>query len=98
MLTALTDLNAYASASSPLHTAYPQLLTSDDLLNVGDVNRSGSVSNGDIQALLDLVNGVPGAGSLTAVPEPSTLVLAVFGLTSAGLVRPRTRKKSSQPA
>jgi autotransporter-associated beta strand protein len=78
MLHAMTDLNAYASATSTLHSAYPFALTNDDLLNIGDVNLSGSVSNGDIQAELDLVTSL-GGGSLSAVPEPASFVLLSCG-------------------
>jgi hypothetical protein len=74
----MTDLNAYASATSTLHSAYPFALTNDDLLNIGDVNLSGSVSNGDIQAELDLVTSL-GGGSLSAVPEPASFVLLSCG-------------------
>jgi hypothetical protein len=85
MLQALTDLNAYASASSPLHPTYPFALTSDDLLNLGDVNLSGSVTNADIQAELDLL-GSMGFGSVGSVPEP------------AGWLQPRCLAGSSTSA
>ena len=46
MLAALTDLNRYKSANS---------LTDADLLAIGDIDGSGSVTNADVQALLTLL-------------------------------------------
>ncbi len=89
MLTALTDLNAYAAAGSALHSAYPFALTSDDLLNIGDVNISGSITNADIQAELDLVISLGGAGNVAAVPEPASLVLLACGSLCVLIFRAR---------
>jgi hypothetical protein len=69
MLTALTDLNAYASTKS---------LSPTQLAAIGDFDSSGSVTNRDIQGLLDLVRS-QGSGAVTAVPEPSTLYLLIIG-------------------
>ncbi len=69
MLTALTDLNTWKTSHS---------LSTDDVLNIGDVNLSGSITNADIQAELDaLITG--GFGSVSSVPEPSALVLLTIG-------------------
>ncbi len=69
MLTALTDLNGYQLAHG---------LSATDLLTIGDVDHDGKVTNGDVQALLDLLKS--GGGSLAAVPEPASLVLLAFAL------------------
>ncbi len=91
MLKALTDLNAYQLATSPLHLFYPFALTNDDLLNIGDVNLSGSVTNADIQAELDLVAAGPGAGSVAGVPEPASWLLLAIG--GALLLKRRSFRK-----
>ena len=69
MLTALTDLNGYQLAHG---------LSATDLLTIGDVDHDGKVTNGDVQALLNLLKS--GGGSLAAVPEPASLVLLAFAL------------------
>ena len=72
MIAALTDLNAYKSANS---------LTSAQLLSIGDIDLSGTVTNADVQALLNLLKG--GGGSEAAVPEPASI--ALLALTLPGL-------------
>jgi fibronectin-binding autotransporter adhesin len=74
MLKALTNLASYKSTNS---------LTTDDLLNIGDVDSSGSITNFDIQAELSLVGG----GSLAAVPEPATWLLFAVGAAAIALNR-----------
>jgi Dockerin type I domain len=69
MLTALIDLKAYQTAKG---------LTAANLLTVADVNKSGTVTNADVQALLTTLKG--GGGSLSAVPEPATAVLGCVGI------------------
>ncbi len=93
MLSALTDLSAYASPTSLLHSAYPFALTNDDLLNIGDVNLSGSITNADIQAELDLP-GI-GAGSVTAVPEPTSFALLAGGGLALALMYCRRRSAAA---
>ena len=66
MLGMLTDLNAYKTSKS---------LSTDDILNIGDIDSSGSVTNADLQALITYIQS--GNGSLAPVPEPGTLVLLV---------------------
>ncbi len=85
MLTALTDLNAYKALKS---------WSTDDLLNVGDVNLSGTITNADIQAELDLPGIGAGAGTVAGVPEPTTLVLLVFGALPGYFVVRRRRKNA----
>ena len=69
MLTALTDLNSYASTNS---------LSPTQLAAIGDFDNSGTVTNRDIQGLLDLVASL-GGGSVAAVPEPRSIVLLGLG-------------------
>jgi Dockerin type I domain len=76
MLTALTDLKAYQTAKS---------LTAANLLTVADVNKSGTVTNADAQALLTLLKS--GGGSLSAVPEPATAWLGCVGIAVVYLSR-----------
>ena len=83
MLTALTDLNVWKTSHS---------LTTDDFLNIADVNKDGKVTNADIQAELDLLVSL-GAGSAAAVPEPSTVVLLVLGAVPGYLFVRRRRKE-----
>ena len=78
MIAALTDLNAYKSADS---------LTSAQLLSIGDIDLSGTVTNADVQALLNLLKS--GGGSVAAVPEPASLVLLLAGILGVLLCRTR---------
>ena len=70
MLKALTNENAYQLLYG---------LTNNDLQTIGDFTGDGTVTNADIQPLLDLVAS-NGGGSIAAVPEPSTAILATVGL------------------
>jgi hypothetical protein len=83
MLGALTDLAGYKL----LHG-----ITDDYLLKIGDLNGDNAVTNADIQAELDLV-AASAAVSLTAVPEPPALVLAV--LAAAGVFIACRRRKAA---
>jgi autotransporter-associated beta strand protein len=81
MLTALTDLNTYASNNS---------LSPAQLAAIGDFDGDGQVTNRDIQGLLDLVASL-GGGSVAAVPEPSTAIMAALGLVCCLARRKRSR-------
>lgn len=71
MMDALTDLATYQTM---------KVLTDPQLKTVADVNTDGSFDNLDAQALLVLLaNNSGGGGGLTAVPEPSAIVLFVLG-------------------
>ena len=66
MMTALADLNGYQSTNS---------LTSDQLLQIGDLSGDGQLTNADVQSLIVAIANAGGAGSLSAVPEPESIVL-----------------------
>ncbi len=88
MLAALTDLNAFRTNNH---------LTQSDLLAIGDFSNDGAVTNADIQGLLDYVAQF-GSGSTVAVPEPSTLLLAIvvvsfFTFFSCGFNRVETWRR-----
>jgi hypothetical protein len=78
LLKALTDLNYYRNV---LHPG----LSNQDFLDVLDVNSDGSVTNADIQSLLNQFAGA-GSGSVTTVPEPASGVLAIVCLAAGLLV------------
>ncbi len=83
MLGMLTDLNAYKTSKS---------LSTDDILNIGDIDSSGSVTNADLQALITYIQA--GNGSLAPVPEPGTLVLLVCGAIPGAAWLARSRRKN----
>jgi autotransporter-associated beta strand protein len=79
MFQALTDVAAYKAAYA---------LTDPLLMTIADINNDNLFNNKDIQPFLDARAGDPGAGSVAAVPEPSTLVLLAIGLAACALVAP----------
>jgi hypothetical protein len=81
MLVALTDVNFYQASKS---------FTASDTLFELDMNRDGSISNFDIQAMLDYIAS-SGSGSVSAIPEPSSMLL--LGMGSALLIAIRIRKR-----
>jgi autotransporter-associated beta strand protein len=82
-LTALTDLNKYMSDNG---------LTSGQLATIGDYDSSGTVTNRDIQGLLNDV-AAHGGGSLASVPEPGSIALLLIGLAAGvPLVRASRRR------
>jgi hypothetical protein len=69
MLAALVDLNAYKTAHR---------LSDADLLLIGDIDGSGALTNGDLNALIGLLR--TGGGSIASVPEPASLVQVAAGV------------------
>jgi len=81
LMAALADLNKYQSTNS---------LTNQQLVEIGDLTGDGRVTNTDIQGLMVLLANGGGGGSLTAVPEPAALSLAVLG--ALGVLSLRRRR------
>ena len=86
MMQALADPSAYEAGHSHL--------TDAQLLAIGDVNGDGKFTNADLQALINLVaNNAAGNSALTAVPEPSSLLLG--GLASVAILGFLVKRKLS---
>src|SRR5262249_47210789 len=67
---ALADLNKYQADHGNM--------TSAQLVSIGDLDGDGLVTNADLQGLISLLASGGGSGSVTAVPEPATWVLAAI--------------------
>jgi hypothetical protein len=78
-MTALSDLDKYKSTHGGL--------SDQDLLAIGDIDGDGAVTNLDLQALIVSIANTAGSGSISPVPEPSTLALAALGAAALYLVR-----------
>ena len=87
LMTALTDPATYLTN----HPALVDSLTVTDLL---DVNGDGKDTSTDIQALISKIATNGGNPSLSAVPEPTSLVLLAIG----GACALAMRKFKSQPS
>jgi autotransporter-associated beta strand protein len=87
LMSALADLSTYQAT----HGIGGGALTNQQLLQITDLDGDGAVTNADVQALIDLLaNGLgSGGGSVTAVPEPATMVLALLGFWAVGVVEMR---------
>ncbi len=78
MMQALTDLKTYQATYS---------LTNAQLIEIGDLDGSGQVTDADLQALINLLANGGGNGSLTVVPEPGSIVLLGLGVLAIALRR-----------
>jgi hypothetical protein len=81
MMTALSDLSKYQSTNGPGGGA----LTSGQLLQIADLTPDNLVTNTDVQGLIvylaNNAGALPAPGdSITAVPEPASLVLLLLAL------------------
>jgi autotransporter-associated beta strand protein len=74
MMNALSNLSAYQSAMQALYPTFDNAAMVDLLDTSGD----GSITNADIEGLINELASA-GGGTLAAVPEPSTLLLGLFG-------------------
>ena len=72
MLSAMTDLYSYQTAHN---------LSGTELLAIGDLDRSGAITNADIQSLLSFL--ASGSQTPQSVPEPSSILL---GIIATGLI------------
>lgn len=111
LMAALSDMSGYQAGNALFAgtaSTIRQVTTPWDLneLNVvADIDRSGSVNSLDIQAEIALIANETspggGGGSITAVPEPSAIVLGVLGsvlcLVGCGKRRRRAAAKSARP-
>ncbi|HTQ40890.1 MAG TPA: polysaccharide lyase family protein [Pirellulales bacterium] len=68
MLSALANLASYENTNH---------LTDAEMLALGDLNGSGSITNADLQTLINLLKS--GGGSIDSVPEPPAEVLLAIG-------------------
>ena len=87
----VSDVSAAMAALSNLKDYQTGLgVSGSQFLQIGDVNGDSKVNNADVQALISLIaNTNNGAGSLTAVPEPTTFVLGGVGVVVLVLTRRR---------
>lgn len=81
LMNALSDLKTYETFHK---------LTDNALLNIADVNDDGFITNTDIQSLIaEVANAQGGQSTVSAVPEPSAILLALCG-AMAGLALTRS--------
>jgi len=80
LMATLSDVPKYANGLSTIRSNNSLVFDSADMLDLADLSNDNLVNNLDVQSLINiLANGggsAPGGGSLTAVPEPSSIVLA----------------------
>ena len=87
-INALANMSSYESANN---------MKPYDMNLIGDVNGDGKVDNTDIQALISKLATSGGGGSLSVVPEPSTLLLFGFGAAAFGglVLRAKSQRRAA---
>ena len=86
MLTALTDLNTYRANNS---------LTAADLLTLGDLNGDQAVTNADVQALLNDLQGQRNSNSVSAAATGLEIAAANSAVTLQAVVTPTPPSSSA---
>jgi autotransporter-associated beta strand protein len=80
MLTALVDVSTYEASRN---------LSANDLIALGDLNGDARLDNADVEGLIITLANAAGGGTLSAVPEPPTIILALLALTLLATARYR---------
>jgi len=96
MMSALADLSTYQST----HGTGGGALSDTELQLIADLNPDHSVNNLDVQGLINLLanGGGSGGGSITAVPEPASLLLSTTGLAACFIARHRPGHRERRQA
>ena len=89
-MAALTNITALKNNYGPSHL----VLNTDELDAVLDQNHDGVINNLDVQAAITNLANTGGVGTVSAVPEPTSLVLLAVGGILV-LVGTRARKQFS---
>jgi fibronectin-binding autotransporter adhesin len=104
MMGALSDVSKYQAGTSIYRNNTITNWTNSDLLEIANLNNDTVVNNLDAQALIVyLANNptglpAPGGGSLSAVPEPGSVVLLAIGglaVAASSLRNARRRRNGS---
>ena len=88
MQQALTDLSGYEQSHGGL--------TNSQVTTIGDLNSDGIFNNADLQAFKTYL--IMGGGSITTVPEPAGIELAILGAAFLTGILIRNRKVHWQAA
>ena len=89
LMIALSDISAYQST-------HPDVADMTHLLDVADVNGDGVINNADVQVLINLIaNNANGGGTISAVPEPTSIYLFSFGAFAILAARSSTKARSA---